>query len=375
MPTAAPAPKPSRGEKFSSKATSEVSKLALTHQRAQDARPRNNQRWPFAAGPSIGECLDAYHAEHSHRREATAYYVTETFNQFLACLDIEENWPVNMLDKGHCKTYKAMLLSGALAPTGRRKPGPVTISRKLGVLHHFVKWAVNNDHMEHDIMAGLALPPKAVANARVQKEGFSDVELTTIFSALAAYRVHREPVMREWYWAILLLAHSGCRLTEVLQLMRSDVQQEDGIWFFTVSGSTGSKPDAQGRMLKNKGGTRAVPIHSNVLKASFVEDYLNTKPHEGRLFPLLFPYGGVKTTMTFSRLLRKLKIKKPALTLHSFRHTMTVKLERARVHYSLMRRLLGHAVGKAVEDRVYLGSLKYSVKELSEEAVEAVRFP
>ena len=67
-------------------------------------------------------------------------------------------------------------------------------------------------------------------------------------------------------------------------------------------------------------------------------------------------------------------MKRPSVTLHSLRHTMTVKLERARVHYSLMRRLLGHAVGKAVEDRVYLGSLKYSVKELAE-AIEAVKFP
>ena len=53
---------------------------------------------------------------------------------------------------------------------------------------------------------------------------------------------------------------------------------------------------------------------------------------------------------------------------------MAVKLERARVHYSLMRRLLGHAIGHSVEDRVYLGSLKYPVKELSEE-LERVQFP
>jgi len=53
---------------------------------------------------------------------------------------------------------------------------------------------------------------------------------------------------------------------------------------------------------------------------------------------------------------------------------MTIKLERARVHYTLMRRLLGHSIGKSVEDRVYLGSLKYTVKELSE-ALEMVSFP
>ena len=88
----------------------------------------------------------------------------------------------------------------------------------------------------------------------------------------------------------------------------------------------------------------------------------------------MFPYGAVKLSLDFTRLLKQLKIKRPELTAHSLRHTMTVKLERARVHYSLMRRLLGHSVGKSVEDRVYLGSLKYSVTELSE-ALEMVKFP
>jgi integrase len=172
--------------------------------------------------------------------------------------------------------------------------------------------------------------------------------------------------MQEWYWAILMLAHSGCRATEVVQLLHSDIQQEEGIWFFNVVGT------GEGRQLKNRASVRQVPIHSNLLKAGFLEWYQSQT--DKRLFPLLFPYGVVKTTMTFTRLLRKLKLKRPSVTLHSLRHTMTIKLERARTHYSLMRRLLGHSIGKAVEDRVYFGSLNYSVKELAE-AVEAVTFP
>ena len=52
---------------------------------------------------------------------------------------------------------------------------------------------------------------------------------------------------------------------------------------------------------------------------------------------------------------------------------MTIKLERGRVHYSRMRRLLGRAVGKALEDRVYPGSLKYWVIEMSD-SLESVSF-
>jgi hypothetical protein len=56
------------------------------------------------------------------------------------------------------------------------------------------------------------------------------------------------------------------------------------------------------------------------------------------------------------------------------RHTLTQKLARARTYPALQNRLLGHAIGTSVEDRVYLGSLEFTVKELSE-ALEAVKFP
>jgi len=73
---------------------------------------------------------------------------------------------VPVIDKERCKTYKTLLMSHGLVPRGRRKPGPVTIARKLATLHHFVKWLVDNDHLDHDVMSGVKLPPKAVENAK-----------------------------------------------------------------------------------------------------------------------------------------------------------------------------------------------------------------
>ena len=43
----------------------EETRNVRTYVRADAARPRNGQRWPFAQGLSIGECLEAYHAERS----------------------------------------------------------------------------------------------------------------------------------------------------------------------------------------------------------------------------------------------------------------------------------------------------------------------
>ena len=56
------------------------------------------------------------------------------------------------------------------------------------------------------------------------------------------------------------------------------------------------------------------------------------------------------------------------------RHTVTQKLAKARTFPPLQNRLLGHAVGPSVEEGVYMASLEFSVKELSE-AVEKIQLP
>jgi integrase len=121
---------------------------------------------------------------------------------------------------------------------------------------------------------------------------------------------------------------------------------------------------------------RLVPVHSQLIALGFLDwvTAQKTKDPQTRLFPLIHPKGSLLVSLWFTRLLRVLQVKRPAVSLHSLRHTMTVKLERNRTHPSIMHRLLGHAVGADVEARVYLASLTYSPKEL-QEALEAVKFP
>lgn len=324
--------------------------------------------WPWPeCGLSIGDCFDQYNSEHKHRRKEWVYNITEALTQFLAVNNLDESVPVSVFNKDRFKIYKTMLLNGTAQAPHKRKPGPVTIARKLAALHHFVKWLVANDYLDRDVMAGVVLPSRMVANARTIKEAFTDDQLTLIFNALARYRNDRDPMRVEWYWLTLVLAHSGCRAMEVTQLHTADVRQDEGIWCMRITDDP-----AKRQRLKNKMSKRVVPIHSAVLKAGFLE-WVERLP-EGQLFPLLHPYGVQKSSGWMATLLKKLNLKKPSLTQHSLRHTVAVKMEKARVHWSVMRRLLGHAVGKSVEERVYLGSLVYSPKEL-QEAVEAISLP
>lgn len=334
--------------------------------RVKGMRLQDANEWPWPeCGISIGGAFDLYSKEHSHRRKEWVYNITEALTQFLSVNALDESWPVAVLSKDRFKVYKTALLNGTATPPNKRKPGPITIQRKLGILHHFVKWLVANDYLPADTMAGVALPTKMVSNARVHKDGFSDEQLGTIFNALSSYRHHPDPMRVQWWWVCMLLAHSGCRVSEILFLRRADLVQVEGIWCVNVT--------EEGRLLKNKMSKRLVPVHSAVLKAGLL-DYAHSQPEDGRLFPDLSKYMATKPSQWFTKLLKQTKLKTPSLTLHSLRHTVAVKLERARVHYSLMRRLLGHAIGKSVEDRVYLGSLTYSPAELKE-AIEVLSLP
>ena len=75
---------------------------------------------------------------------------------------------------------------------------------------------------------------------------------------------------------------------------------------------------------------------------------------EERVFPSMYQKGSPLPSMWFARMLKTLGLKRPAVSLHSFRHTLTVKLAQARTFPPLQQRLLGHSLGKDVESRVYL---------------------
>jgi hypothetical protein len=53
---------------------------------------------------------------------------------------------------------------------------------------------------------------------------------------------------------------------------------------------------------------------------------------------------------------------------------LTQKLARARTYPPIQNRLLGHAIGKSVEEKTYMHSLEFSVKELSE-VLEKIQLP
>lgn len=102
------------------------------------------------------------------------------------------------------------------------------------------------------------------------KRGFTVAEARVV---LTASMKETTPARR---WATWLLAHTGARAGEIMQLRRQDVKQEpeSGIWYLDISPAAGR--------LKNKPSARVVPVHSQLIDLGFLE-WVTAQPNN-RLF-------------------------------------------------------------------------------------------
>ena len=321
--------------------------------------------------PLIGEAVLAYQKEHSHRAKMSGYQIERAIYSFLDHAQLHENSPIWMVTRDACKRWRASLMEVPAAKPrasdgkATRIPSPVTLEKRLKMVTHFMNWCVEREWFPTNPMHGLSRPKRLVASAKVKKTSFSDEELAQIIPALLALPAHDLP-RTEFKWAVLALMFSGARCMEICQLRHKDIRQVDGIWIFDIQNAD------EGHRVKNAPSVRLVPIHSQLIQLGFL-DWEQLQQGE-RVFPTLFKKGSPLVSMWFTRTLKALGLKHPEVSLHSLRHTVAVKLAKVRTDSALRHRLLGHATGKSVEDRVYLAGLAFSAKELSE-ALEAVKFP
>jgi integrase len=135
-------------------------------------------------------------------------------------------------------------------------------------------------------------------------------------------------------WVPMIGAYSGMRSGEICSLTIADVRQEDGTWFFDITAA------------KTEAGVRRVPVHSEIIKAGFLE-YVAGLPKDGPVFTSLRPGGpDAKRNWYFSKrfgvLRKRLGIGRPRVGFHSFRKSAVTKLERAGIHESEAVQVLGH---------------------------------
>lgn len=145
-----------------------------------------------------------------------------------------------------------------------------------------LNWAVANDRLDVNIAQHVKL--RVAAKVQSRPKGFTRDEATAILSMSLSYVAPNSdnPQTREApqtsaakKWAPLICAFTGSRITEVTQLRKSDIFEEDGIHVMRITPDAGS--------VKN-GKFRDVPLHRQIIEQGFLE-FVKASP-DGPLFYL-----------------------------------------------------------------------------------------
>jgi len=212
-----------------------------------------------------------------------------------------------------------------------------TWNNRLSLIGQVFKRAVADDRLASDPTIGLRLE-KSKGKPRYP---YTDEETVAI---LQAARKETKPALR---WAHWVMALSGMRVGEVLQLTGDDVAKDpkSGVWFMAV------KHDPENGKAAKNSLPRNIPLHPSLIEEGFLAYALAVKERQGNapLFPDKKPdrYGrlGGRAWNLVGKWVRDTvgitdTEKAPN---HSWRHRMEDELRAAEVDESVRDAIIGHA--------------------------------
>lgn len=252
------------------------------------------------------------------------------------------------------------------APAGKRIVAK-SAAKYFGYLSAaFANWT-NEGYLDKSPVGKLtvATPHQNQASVRVP---FAPEDLKALFSSpifmgcegpqrrtKAGTNVYRDGI----YWAILIAPLSGMRITEIVQLGLKDINFDDEIPCFRI------KADASlGQSVKSDAGWRRVPIHRRLIELGFREFVLQRQSAavSTRLFHDIHMSNtggaGGEASKLFGRLMTRLKMKRPGLVFHSFRHGFVDALRDLNAPDYVIRRIVGHASSSVTDGYGSGASLK-----------------
>jgi integrase len=217
-----------------------------------------------------------------------------------------------------------------------QKRAPATVNKYLSWLQSFFGWCFAAQLITNNPAAGIT---RIKDDAR--RERFTADELQTMYLLIEEYRWSSQFPQR--YWVPLISLLMGLRLTEAMQLVRSDVQKKDNVWCLWVN-------DRDGRSVKTQNSERFVPIHPMLIELGFLE-YINL--HIGFLWPINVESNRISNAFScwFSQRIRPQMTNSKGKTFHSLRHTFVDELKQMGVSEQFIAELVGHSRGSLTMER------------------------
>jgi integrase len=234
-------------------------------------------------------------------------------------------------------------------------------------------WAANEGYIDKVPGANVKVAGVKKLAPGEQRDPYSPDQLTKIIKS-PLYTGHLSEACRHkpgqllvrdgYFWVPLIALLSGMRLGEILQLMKSDVKEENGIWYFDVT-------KGEGKSLKTASSKRRVPIHRTLLDLGLLE-YVQSGQQSGRIFPEIKKgsdgYHSHHFSKWWGRFAGHIGFRSPRTAFHSFRHNFMDALRAAELPEYVNKALVGHS-DKSVHSQYgggeKLSQLKASIDQVS----------
>lgn len=192
------------------------------------------------------------------------------------------------------------------------------------------------------------------------------------------------------FWLPLLGLHTGARISELTQLLITDIKKVGDIWTIDINDEahhvrkTSKKKLAAedkahnelGKSVKTVASVRQIPLHPTLIKIGFLDYVELVKPYRGDLFPYLnadsFGSKSGRPSERFGKYLDGLSITSKNKVFHSFRSTANDLLKQAGVSEEARCQFVGHE-HDTVNSSVY--SKLHSVEFLLTNVADKLVFP
>jgi len=304
--------------------------------------------------------------------------------------EIMGDMPIAKIKREHARQFKSLLLkmpsnikrqmkADSYAdidwknlPKGQPQ-SHVTINLKLACLGALFNWAKQNDLFSGDNpFSHLSIK----ATKTRQRDPFSKEQLRALFDSPIytgcqsdSNRTTRVTegnmiIKDALYWIPIVALYTGMRMNEICQLERTDIKQQDGIWFVDVN-------DEGQKSLKNKSSARIIPIHQFLIDKGFLE---HVKGKHGRIFDDIKLGNNGTYSYTFSKQfthsMKLLGLRDERVCFHSFRHNFIDGLREGGVDKHIAMKLVGHQGENTIHDSYGFG---YSLQSL-QESINKLRY-
>ncbi|MEG1601548.1 site-specific integrase [Citrobacter sp.] len=306
------------------------------------AGPRNTFVQLFVAYkefkcPSDAETVDKKALAHVKDYAAAAERFVE-INGNLAIDDITVDHIVKFRDtmakypKNLTKKERALSLTQKLALQNKEHLTPDRVRNMLNHLSSFFEHAIYVNWLKHNVVRDVRKPARTARDN--SDKPFTSQELARIFSG-PVFTGQDTPYEDMDYWVPIILYYTGCRVEEVAQLHKRDIQHRDSVLCMKLQ-------ENETQSIKT-GKTRYVPVPLHVIELGFSE-FVSRR--NGFLFSdkaLAEQKYSTNFAKRFSRYIRNNSIERGEISpTHSFRHTFITNCRRAGIAMDIRDSITGH---------------------------------